>query len=176
MNKLLDYTPPPPPDDVPEIEPDVRGTITLRQQLIKHRADPSCAQCHDKIDPAGFALENYDAIGSWRDYYPDKLPVDASGKLDNGETFDTPPTFANSSLLEKNPSPAASLKNSSPTPLAENSTATTALPLTTSARKWLSPKMDSEISSSPSLPAKPSSKTNSYDPPFLQTHPRPSRL
>ena len=93
MNKLLDYTPPPPPDDVPEIEPDVRGTITLRQQLIKHRADPSCAQCHDKIDPAGFALENYDAIGSWRDYYPDKLPVDASGKLDNGETFDNASNF-----------------------------------------------------------------------------------
>ena len=93
MNKLLDYTPPPPPDDVPEIEPDVRGTITLRQQLIKHRADPSCAQCHDKIDPAGFALENYDAIGSWRDQYPDKLPVDASGKLDNGETFDNASNF-----------------------------------------------------------------------------------
>jgi hypothetical protein len=93
MNKLLDYTPPPPPDDVPEIEPDVRGTITLRQQLIKHRADPSCAQCHDKIDPAGFALENYDAIGSWRDHYPDKLLVDASGKLDNGETFDNASNF-----------------------------------------------------------------------------------
>jgi hypothetical protein len=93
MNKLLDYTPPPPPDDVPEIEPDVRGAITLRQQLIKHRADPSCAQCHDKIDPAGFALENYDAIGAWRDRYPDKLPVDASGKLDNGETFDNASNF-----------------------------------------------------------------------------------
>ncbi|MFP6700334.1 MAG: DUF1592 domain-containing protein, partial [Planctomycetaceae bacterium] len=79
MNKLLDYTPPPPPDDVPAIEPDVRGATTLREQLIKHRADATCAQCHNKIDPAGFALENYDAIGGWRDQYDRKLKVDASG-------------------------------------------------------------------------------------------------
>ncbi|MDG1073053.1 MAG: DUF1592 domain-containing protein [Akkermansiaceae bacterium] len=93
MNKLLDYTPPPPPDDVPEIEPDVRGATTLRQQLVKHRADATCAQCHNKIDPAGFALENYDAIGTWRDRYSDKLAVDSSGKLHSGETFSTNPEF-----------------------------------------------------------------------------------
>jgi len=87
MNKLLDYTPPPPPDDVPAIEPDVRGATTLREQLIKHRADATCAQCHNKIDPAGFALENYDAIGGWRDQYDRKLKVDASGKLPDGKTF-----------------------------------------------------------------------------------------
>ncbi len=87
MNKLLDYTPPPPPDDVPAIEPDVRGATTLREQLIKHRADATCAQCHNKIDPAGFALENYDAIGAWRDQYERKLKVDSSGKLPNGQTF-----------------------------------------------------------------------------------------
>ncbi|MAT48084.1 MAG: hypothetical protein CMO35_11750 [Verrucomicrobiaceae bacterium] len=87
MNKLLDYTPPPPPDDVPAIDPDVRGATTLREQLIKHRADAACAQCHNKIDPAGFALENYDAIGAWRDQYPGKLKIDPSGKLSNGKPF-----------------------------------------------------------------------------------------
>ena len=87
MNKLLDYTPPPPPEDVPAIEPDVRGATTLREQLVKHRADATCAQCHNKIDPAGFALENYDAIGAWRDQYDRKLKVDSSGKLPNGQTF-----------------------------------------------------------------------------------------
>jgi hypothetical protein len=87
MNKLLGYTPPPPPDDVPDIEPDVRGATTLREQLIKHRADATCAQCHNKIDPAGFALENYDAIGAWRDQYPGSLKVDASGKLLGGKAF-----------------------------------------------------------------------------------------
>ena len=87
MNKLLDYTPPPPPDDVPAIEPDVRGATTLREQLIKHRADATCAQCHNKIDPPGFALENYDLIGGWRDQYDRKLKVDPSGKLPDGKTF-----------------------------------------------------------------------------------------
>ena len=93
MNKLLDYTPPPPPDDVPEIEPDVTGATTLREKLIKHRADASCAQCHKKIDPAGFALENYDAIGGWREKYNKSLEVDPSGQLPNGETFSTPREF-----------------------------------------------------------------------------------
>jgi hypothetical protein len=55
--------------------------------LIKHRADATCAQCHNKIDPPGFALENYDAIGGWRDQYERKLKVDASGKLPSGKTF-----------------------------------------------------------------------------------------
>ena len=87
MNKLLDYTPPPPPDDVPAIEPDVRGATTLREQLIKHRADVTCAKCHNTIDPAGFALENYNAIGGWRDQYDRKLKVDPSGKLPGGKTF-----------------------------------------------------------------------------------------
>jgi len=93
MNKLLDYTPPPPPDDVPAIEPDVRGATTLREQLIKHRADATCAQCHNKIDPAGFALENYDAIGAWRDQYTGKLKVDSSGRLPGGKSFESNAEF-----------------------------------------------------------------------------------
>jgi hypothetical protein len=101
MNKLLDYTPPPPPDDVPEIEPDVTGATTLREKLVKHRADASCAQCHKKIDPPGFALENYDAIGAWRENYDRKLEVDASGKLPNGKTFSSPNQFRNLVIEEK---------------------------------------------------------------------------
>ena len=93
MNKLLDYTPPPPPDDVPEIEPDVTGATTLREQLVKHRADTTCAQCHNKIDPAGFALENFDAIGTWREKYDRKLEVDPSGKLPDGQTFSSVDEF-----------------------------------------------------------------------------------
>ena len=93
MNKILDYTPPSPPDDVPEIEPDVTGATTLREKLIKHRADASCAQCHKKIDPAGFALENYNAIGAWRVKYDRKLEVDSSGRLPNGKTFSSPLEF-----------------------------------------------------------------------------------
>jgi hypothetical protein len=93
MNKLLDYTPPPPPDDVPEIEPDVTGATTLREQLVKHRADATCAQCHNKIDPAGFALENFDAIGTWREKYDRKLEVDPSGKLPGGQTFSSVDEF-----------------------------------------------------------------------------------
>ena len=95
MNKLLDYTPPPPPDDVPEIEPDVTGATTLREQLVKHRADATCAQCHNKIDPAGFALENFDAIGAWREKYDRKLEVDSSGKLPGGQTFSSVDEFRN---------------------------------------------------------------------------------
>jgi len=74
---------------VPAIEPDVRGATTLREQLIKHRADATCAQCHNKIDPAGFALENYDAIGAWRDQYTGKLKVDPSGRLPGGRSFES---------------------------------------------------------------------------------------
>ena len=60
---------PPPPQDVPAIEPDIRGAKTMREQLAKHREIASCAGCHAKIDPAGNALENFDVIGGWRDFY-----------------------------------------------------------------------------------------------------------
>ena len=73
---------------MPAIEPDIRGAVTIREQLIKHREIATCAACHRKIDPLGFALENYDAIGGWRETYGD-LPIDATGKLPNGATFKT---------------------------------------------------------------------------------------
>ena len=87
LENLLGYTPPPPPDDVPEIEPDTRGATTIRDQLVKHREMPTCAQCHSKIDPPGFALENFDAIGGWRTRYTQSTAIDPSGKLPSGETF-----------------------------------------------------------------------------------------
>lgn len=87
LEKVLGYTPPPPPDDVPEIEPDIRGALTVREELTKHRSIATCAECHRKIDPLGFALENFDAIGAWRTQYGKQLPVDASGKLPSGEAF-----------------------------------------------------------------------------------------
>jgi hypothetical protein len=59
----------PPPPDVPTIEPDIRGSTTIKEQLAKHRDIASCASCHRKIDPPGFALENFDVIGGWRDHY-----------------------------------------------------------------------------------------------------------
>lgn len=69
LDRILGTPAPPPPRDVPAIEPDIRGAKTLREQLAKHRQIESCANCHAKIDPAGNALENFDVIGGWRDFY-----------------------------------------------------------------------------------------------------------
>ncbi|MAM45529.1 MAG: hypothetical protein CMJ91_02435 [Planctomycetes bacterium] len=93
LEKLLGYTPPPPPPDVPAIEPDIRGAVTIREQLLKHRESATCAECHRKIDPLGFALENFDAIGGWRDEYEKKNPIDSAGKLPRGDSFRTFPEF-----------------------------------------------------------------------------------
>jgi mono/diheme cytochrome c family protein len=99
----------PPPPPVAAVEPDIRGAVTLRQQLEKHRNDASCASCHRKMDPPGFALESFDVMGGWRDRYravkegvaPEKgvgmngqafafyyaLPVDSAGELPDGRAF-----------------------------------------------------------------------------------------
>jgi hypothetical protein len=69
LEKFLGTPAPPPPPDVPAIEPDIRGATTIQEQLAKHRDVASCASCHRKIDPLGFALENFDVIGGWRDHY-----------------------------------------------------------------------------------------------------------
>lgn len=61
---------PPPPGNVPAIAPDTSGTTSIRDQLVAHRADPSCARCHNHIDPVGLVLENFDPVGRWRDHYP----------------------------------------------------------------------------------------------------------
>jgi hypothetical protein len=69
LDRILGTPAPPPPKDVPAIEPDIRGAKTLREQLAKHRTIASCASCHAKIDPPGNALENFDVIGGWRTWY-----------------------------------------------------------------------------------------------------------
>ncbi|MBI1913263.1 MAG: DUF1592 domain-containing protein, partial [Planctomycetes bacterium] len=69
LDRILGTPPPKPPADVPAIEPDIRGATTIREQLAKHRQVTSCASCHAKIDPPGFALESFDVIGGWRDNY-----------------------------------------------------------------------------------------------------------
>ena len=69
LSRILGTPPDPPPGGVPAIEPDIRGATTIREQLAKHREDESCAACHTEIDPPGFALESFDVIGGWRDYY-----------------------------------------------------------------------------------------------------------
>ena len=87
LENLLGYSPPPPPPDVPAIESDIRGAETIREQLSKHREVETCAECHRKIDPLGFALENFDATGVWRSHYGKNLKIDASGELPNGDRF-----------------------------------------------------------------------------------------
>jgi hypothetical protein len=69
LERILGTPPPKPPKDVEAIEPDIRGATTIREQLAKHRDVESCASCHRKIDPPGFALESFDVIGGWRDHY-----------------------------------------------------------------------------------------------------------
>ncbi len=69
MARLLGKPPEPPPPNVPAVEPDVQGATTIRELLDKHRADATCASCHAKIDPPGFAMESFDVIGGFRNRY-----------------------------------------------------------------------------------------------------------
>jgi hypothetical protein len=125
LDRILGSPPPPPPPGVPGVEPDTRGATTLRQQLDKHRNIESCNSCHRSIDPPGFALENYDVIGGWRDTYrvlanasatPPKnqfakrkqeiqwkagLPVDATGVTPEGKPFNDLAQYKK--LLAENP-------------------------------------------------------------------------
>ena len=88
LENLLGTAPPPPPPDVPEFEParDGDSHLSLRQQFVRHRADPSCAACHAMLDPPGFGLENFDATGRWREQENGR-PIDATGTLSTGESF-----------------------------------------------------------------------------------------
>jgi hypothetical protein len=92
LANLLNSPPPPPPPVVPALEdsaPKDRPS-TVREQLELHRANPQCASCHDNIDPIGFALENFDAVGQWQDETRDRLPIDAAGVLVDGTSIDGP--------------------------------------------------------------------------------------
>ena len=87
LKNLVGTPPPPPPPDVPALEDNtVAATLPVRERLAVHRADAACAVCHDATDPVGFALENFDAVGRWRDMEFGQ-PVDASGGLPDGSRF-----------------------------------------------------------------------------------------
>jgi hypothetical protein len=88
LENILGTPPAPPPDNVPPIDPDVRGAKSMREILAKHRDNPACYECHRKIDPLGFALENFDPIGAWRSKYEKGGPIDSSGELPGGQKFD----------------------------------------------------------------------------------------
>jgi hypothetical protein len=98
LERIMGQHVPPPPANVPAVEPDIRGAISIRDQLNKHRDLESCAACHVKIDPPGFALESFDVIGGWRDKYRivegnkrrksnDGPAIDPSHRLHSGESF-----------------------------------------------------------------------------------------
>lgn len=87
LENIMGNPPAPPPDNVPPIDPDIRGAKSMREILAKHRDNPNCFECHQKIDPLGFAPENFDPIGAWRDRYHKNLPMDSSGQLPGGESF-----------------------------------------------------------------------------------------
>ncbi|MCW5963379.1 MAG: DUF1592 domain-containing protein [Bryobacterales bacterium] len=90
LESVIGAPPPPPPPDVPELDAEGVGeAATLRERMEKHRGDPTCAACHSKMDPLGFSLENYDAIGRYRET-EGKFPIDASGTLPDGVSFDGP--------------------------------------------------------------------------------------
>ncbi len=94
LEKILGIPPPPPPPDVEELSEEKQAieAASLRERLEKHREDPNCGVCHSKLDPLGFAFENYDAIGRWRDS-DGRFLVDASAVLPDGSKFEGPGGF-----------------------------------------------------------------------------------
>ncbi|HEY8747766.1 MAG TPA: DUF1592 domain-containing protein [Tepidisphaeraceae bacterium] len=89
LEQILNTPPPPPPPDVPALDEQKQLTGTLRQVMEQHRANALCASCHQRMDPIGFAFENFDAIGVWRDK-DGQASIDASGTLPDGKTFNGP--------------------------------------------------------------------------------------
>jgi hypothetical protein len=87
LENLIGTPPPPPAPDVPALDNNnVSTSLPVRERLAAHRANAACASCHDFMDPVGFALENFDAVGRWRTMEEGK-PVDASGGLPDGSKF-----------------------------------------------------------------------------------------
>lgn len=88
LENILGTPPPPPPPNVPDLQEkkDLAHAQTLRERMELHRSDPACASCHARMDPIGFAFENFDAVGSWRNK-DGNATIDSSGELVSGETF-----------------------------------------------------------------------------------------
>ncbi len=94
LDNLLNAPPPPPPADVPNLDEAAIGKdASLREQLEMHRKDAICASCHRRMDPLGFGLENFDAVGAWRSQ-DGKFPIDATGSLPDGDSFTGPVELA----------------------------------------------------------------------------------
>jgi hypothetical protein len=92
LENIFGTPPPPPPANVPDLkeERNPAKVLPMREQMAQHRANPVCASCHVQMDQLGFALENFDAIGEWRDIDAAGSPIDASAKLADGTTFTGP--------------------------------------------------------------------------------------
>ena len=95
LENVLGTPPPPPPPDVPELPErgDAGEPASLRARLEAHRANPACSGCHSRMDPLGFALENFDAVGQWRDADAGGAPIDTAGVLPDGAAFDGLPAL-----------------------------------------------------------------------------------
>ena len=91
LDNLLGSPPPPPPPNVPALREtsDASKPLSMRDAMVRHRANPVCATCHARMDPLGFALENFDAVGQWRTRSESGAVIDASGALPDGTTFDS---------------------------------------------------------------------------------------
>jgi hypothetical protein len=103
LEQILGTPPPPPPADVPQLDDkthEVKGA-TQRERLEQHRVDPNCFICHIRMDPIGFSLENFDPIGAWRDR-DGSTPIDAAGKLPEGQSLDGPAGLKRVLLEKKN--------------------------------------------------------------------------
>jgi len=102
LENLLAQPPPPPPPGVPPLAEGADDTAlaSLRQRMERHRSDPHCASCHEQMDPLGFSLENFDAIGAWREQ-DGSFPIDAAGQLPSGEHFSGAPQLRQMLMKEK---------------------------------------------------------------------------
>jgi hypothetical protein len=89
LENLLSAAPPPPPPDVPSLRTETAPgkPLTLRDAMVQHRAAPACAGCHARMDPIGFAMENFDAVGRWRER-DGQQPIDATGVFPEGTKFE----------------------------------------------------------------------------------------
>jgi hypothetical protein len=91
LETLLGTPVPPPPANVPPLDPDRKlKQLSVREKLEQHRADPACSACHKLMDPIGFALENFDWMGRWRETESNGKPLDTAGSLPSGDSFHGP--------------------------------------------------------------------------------------
>jgi hypothetical protein len=101
LDTLLGTPVPPPPPNVPQLETGKKAAAHMREKILAHRNNPACAACHKLMDPIGFALENFDWTGRWRDRESDGSEIDASGMLASGEKFNGPAELRQALLGKK---------------------------------------------------------------------------